>query len=154
MTSASISLRCAFSVRSSGSPGPAPTSETRPAGGEAAKLWPGFPRQDQKLVAEIVGVSHFNEQRVRELVKSCPELVNAWWDWGFGDWESPLGAASHTGQREIAEVLVHFQVSRIFAIGCQVIADILDHLVSHGTCHGQPFPSVCCPARVVRSDGL
>jgi hypothetical protein len=86
--------------------GNAASADPRPAGGEAAKLWPGFPRQDQKLVAEIVGVSHFNEQRVRELVKSCPELVNAWWDWGFGDWESPLGAASHTGQREIAEFLL------------------------------------------------
>jgi hypothetical protein len=75
-------------------------------GGDAGKLWPGFPRQDQKLVAEVVGVSHFNEQRVRELVKGYPELVNAWWDWGFGDWESPLGAASHDGQRGIAEFLL------------------------------------------------
>lgn len=75
-------------------------------GGVAGKLWPGFPRQDQKLVAEVVGVAHFNEQRVKELVKAYPELVNAWWDWGFGDWESPLGAASHVGQRGIAEFLL------------------------------------------------
>jgi hypothetical protein len=74
--------------------------------GDIGKLWPGFPRQDQRLVAEVVGVSHFNEQRVKELVKGYPELVNAWWDWGFGDWESPLGAASHTGQRGIAEFLL------------------------------------------------
>ena len=57
-------------------------------------------------MAEVVGVSHFNAQRVKELVKASPELVNAWWDWGFGDWESPLGAASHTGQRGIAEFLL------------------------------------------------
>lgn len=69
-------------------------------------LWTGYPRQDQKLVAEVVGVSHFNEQRVKELVKAYPELVNAWWDWGFGDWESPLGAASHVGHRGIAEYLL------------------------------------------------
>jgi hypothetical protein len=68
--------------------------------------WPGFPRQDQKLVAEVVGTSHMNEARVRELVKAHPALVNAWWDWGFGDWESPLGAASHVGQRGIAEFLL------------------------------------------------
>ena len=73
---------------------------------EAGKLWPGYPRQEQKLVAEVVGVAHFDEQRVKELVKAYPELVNAWWDWGFGDWESPLGAASHTGQRGIAEFLL------------------------------------------------
>jgi hypothetical protein len=75
-------------------------------GGDAATLYPGFPRQDQKLVSEIVGVAHFNEQRVKELVTAFPQLVNAWWDWGFGDWESPLGAASHVGQRGIAEFLL------------------------------------------------
>jgi len=72
----------------------------------ASPLWPGFPRQDQKVVAEIVGAAHFNEQTVKELLGNYPELVNAWWDWGFGDWESPLGAASHTGQRGIAELLL------------------------------------------------
>jgi hypothetical protein len=75
-------------------------------GADSGKLWPGFPRQDQKLVAEVVGVAHFNEQRVKELVKAYPELVNACWDWGFGDWESPLGAASHVGHRGIAEFLL------------------------------------------------
>jgi hypothetical protein len=39
-------------------------------------------------------------------VKAYPELVNAWWDWGFGDWESPLGAAAHVGQRSVAEFLL------------------------------------------------
>lgn len=87
------------------SEGPALADPPRP-GGEAATLWPGYPRQDQKLVAEVVGASHANEARVKELVKAYPELVNAWWDWGFGDWESPLGAASHVGQRGIAEFLL------------------------------------------------
>ncbi len=70
------------------------------------ELWLGYPRQDQTLVAELVGVSHFNQSRVKELVQAYPELVNATWDWGFGDWETPLGAASHTGQRGIAEYLL------------------------------------------------
>lgn len=70
------------------------------------KLWPGYPRQDQKRVSEVVGASHFDRQRVEELVTAYPELVNANWDWGFGDWESALGAASHTGQRAIAEFLL------------------------------------------------
>jgi hypothetical protein len=77
-----------------------------PAASEKTVLWPGFPRQDAKLVAEVVGKSHSNEARVRELIKAHPALVNAWWDWGFGDWESPLGAASHVGQRAIAEFLL------------------------------------------------
>ena len=78
----------------------------QPSEGNKVALWPAFPRQDAKLVAEVVGKSHVNEARVKELVKSHPALVNAWWDWGFGDWESPLGAASHVGQRGIAEFLL------------------------------------------------
>src|SRR5688500_18098524 len=80
---------------------------TPPAAARAdTRLWPGFPRQDAKLDAEVVGQAHRNEARVRELVKARPALVNAWWDWGFGDWESALGAASHVGQRGIAEFLL------------------------------------------------
>src|ERR1700676_721722 len=71
-----------------------------------SSLWPGFPRQDANLVRDVVAMSHNNEARVRELVGAKPALANAWWDWGYGDWESPLGAASHTGQRGIAEFLL------------------------------------------------
>lgn len=69
-------------------------------------VWAGFPRLDAKQVREIVGASHRNEARVRELIEAKPALVNAWWDWGYGDWESPLGAASHVGNREIAAFLI------------------------------------------------
>lgn len=65
-----------------------------------------FPQQDPELVRGVVGASHFDLDRVRELVTAQPELAKAAWDWGFGDWESALGAASHTGRREIAELLV------------------------------------------------
>jgi hypothetical protein len=54
----------------------------------------------------MVGVSHNDLARVRELVARQPALAKAAWDWGFGDWESALGAASHVGNREIAEVLL------------------------------------------------
>jgi len=43
---------------------------------------------------------------VRELVQQHPSLAKASWDWGYGDWETALGAASHTGRREIAELLL------------------------------------------------
>jgi hypothetical protein len=33
-------------------------------------------------------------------------LVNATWDWGGGDFETALGAASHTGQKDIANFLL------------------------------------------------
>lgn len=70
------------------------------------ELWPEFPRQNPNVVREIVGASHSNEARVRELLDQHPALVNAWWDWGYGDWESPLGAASHVGRRNIALLLI------------------------------------------------
>lgn len=89
-----------------GSPHGSGATERSADGEGPGILWPGFPRQDQKLVSEIVGASHFNEQRVKELLEAYPELVNASWDWGFGDWETALGAASHTGQRGIAELLL------------------------------------------------
>jgi hypothetical protein len=54
----------------------------------------------------MVGVCHGNVQRARELVERQPALANANHDWGFGDWESALGAASHMGRRDIAELLI------------------------------------------------
>jgi hypothetical protein len=65
-----------------------------------------FPTQSPELTREMVTVSHFNVNRVKELVQSRPSLARASWDWGFGDWESALGAASHMGNRPIAEYLI------------------------------------------------
>ena len=65
-----------------------------------------FPRNDLARVQAVVGASHSNLDRVRELVLEQPALAKASWDWGFGDWETPLGAASHTGRREIARFLI------------------------------------------------
>ena len=64
-----------------------------------------FPTQSPELAREMVTVSHFSLQRVQELVGAQPSLARAAWDWGFGDWEDALGAASHTGNRAIAEYL-------------------------------------------------
>jgi len=65
-----------------------------------------FPTQDPAVVREMVGVAHGNVKRVKELVERQQTLAKAAWDWGFGDWESALGAASHVGNREIAEYLL------------------------------------------------
>ena len=58
------------------------------------------------MVREMVGVSHGNVPRVKELLAQHATLANAAWDWGFGDWETALGAASHVGNREIAALLL------------------------------------------------
>jgi hypothetical protein len=71
---------------------------------QATPAW--FPTEDPALVKEMVGVSHRDPKRVRELLTHNPALVRAAIDWGFGDWESALGAASHVGNREIAELLI------------------------------------------------
>jgi hypothetical protein len=71
-----------------------------------AAMHDSFPSQDPAMVREIVGVSHRDINRVRELLAIAPQLANAAYDWGFGDWETPLGAASHVGRREIAALLM------------------------------------------------
>jgi len=65
-----------------------------------------FPSHHPAIVKEMVSVSHGNVARVRELLQQHPELAKASWDWGFGDWETALGAASHVGNRTIAELLI------------------------------------------------
>lgn len=63
-------------------------------------------RIDAALVEEFVGKAHGDLDRVRELLAEHPALLNAAWDWGGGDWETALGAASHMGRRDIAEFLL------------------------------------------------
>jgi hypothetical protein len=65
-----------------------------------------FPSHAPDLAREIVGASHNNISRVKELLAIHPTLARASWDWGFGDWEEALGAASHVGNTEIAAVLL------------------------------------------------
>lgn len=64
------------------------------------------PALDSKLVEEFVGVSHGNFERVKELLTQEPALINATWDWGGGDFETALGAASHMGNKAIANYLL------------------------------------------------
>jgi hypothetical protein len=61
---------------------------------------------DKELVAEFVLKSHGDLGVVKQLVEQEPEIVNAAWDWGGGDWETGLGAAAHVGRRDIAEFLL------------------------------------------------
>lgn len=63
-------------------------------------------RIDPKLVEEFVGVVHGDIERVSAILAQSPAIVNAAWDWGGGDWESALGAASHMGRRDIAQLLI------------------------------------------------
>jgi hypothetical protein len=72
----------------------------------AGDILPSFPATDPELASAVVGAAHTDIDRVRELVTARPHLARAAVDWGFGDWESALGAASHMGRRDIAELLI------------------------------------------------
>jgi hypothetical protein len=65
---------------------------------------------DEKLVARSVAenIASFDRgsMRVKELLAAHPTLAKASFDWGYGDWETALGAASHIGNRAIAELLI------------------------------------------------
>ncbi|MEO6613231.1 MAG: hypothetical protein ABIT05_15205 [Chitinophagaceae bacterium] len=74
--------------------------------GNAEPLFYRYPSMDDNMVSGIVGASHGNFAKVKELVSKRPELAGASWDWGFGDWETALNAASHVGRRDIAEFLI------------------------------------------------
>lgn len=75
---------------------------------DPGKLFHRYPSIDDEIVSEVVGKSHSDLDRVKELVNERPELARATWDWAFGDWESAIGAASHVGRRDI----VHFLMSK------------------------------------------
>ena len=70
------------------------------------ELHANYPAIDLAIVKELVGASHFNFDRVKEIVDKRPELARATWDWRFGDWETAIGAASHVGRRNIVEYLM------------------------------------------------
>ena len=61
---------------------------------------------DPQKVNGIVLKAHGDIDAVRSLLEEQPALANAAWDWGAGDWETPLGAAAHMGRRDIAELLL------------------------------------------------
>ena len=66
-----------------------------------------FPQQDPAVVKEAVATSHGNFARIRELVERQPALARASMDWGFGDWETCIDAASHVGNKPIADFLLN-----------------------------------------------
>jgi len=65
-----------------------------------------YPAIKLDVASEVVGVSHFDLNKLKTLVDPRPELAKAEWDWGFGDWESAIGAASHVGRKDIVDYLI------------------------------------------------
>jgi ankyrin repeat protein len=74
----------------------------------------------------FVLVAHGYADAVRTALERDPTLANATIDWGGGDWESALGAASHVGNREIAELLLeHGARLDVFAAAMLELVDVV-----------------------------
>ncbi len=73
---------------------------------------PGFkpswskPQLNRQLIQDFVIFAHSDIDMTKKLLDREPMLVNAFMDWGAGDWESGLGGASHMGRRDIVELLL------------------------------------------------
>lgn len=90
-----------------------------------------FPSQDPAVAREVVGVSHRDLKRVQELVERQPALARASIDWGFGDWESCLDAASHVGNKPIADfLLLHGARPTIFSAAMMGQLDVVKAFIA------------------------
>ena len=64
------------------------------------------PQINRQLVQDFVLFAHSDLDMVKKLLDREPALINAFVDWGGGDWESALGGASHMGRKDIVEFLL------------------------------------------------
>ena len=96
---------------------------------------------DPEVVRDFVANAHGNLAYVQQLLQQEPALVNAAWDWGGGDWETGLGAASHVGRKDIALFLLeHGARMDIFAAAMlgqvEIVSTILAAFPQARTLHG------------------
>ena len=64
------------------------------------------PPLDKTLVQEFVGTAHRDKDKIVNMLAEHPTLLNVAHDWGNGDFETALGAASHVGYKELVTFLV------------------------------------------------
>ncbi|MGB5139466.1 MAG: hypothetical protein WBP29_13115, partial [Candidatus Zixiibacteriota bacterium] len=84
------------------------TALAQMSGGDTTAAKPAKPVVDRgsqvkpKLAKEFVRISHFDFAAVQQMLTETPQLLNASWDLGDGDFEAGIEAASRVGDREIA----------------------------------------------------
>lgn len=97
---------------------------------QGQKLYYRYPAIHDDGSYGVVNAAHSDLDKVKELVSNRPELANASWDWGFGDYETAIGAASHTGRRDIAEFLIsHGARPDIFTFAMMGMLKCVEELV-------------------------
>jgi hypothetical protein len=85
---------------------------------------------DPAAVQAFVRNAHGDLDAVRAALEDEPQLVNAAWDWGGGDWETGLGGAAHMGRRDIALFLLeHGARLDLFAAAMLGYADVVRHML-------------------------
>ena len=90
------------------------------------------PPTDENMVFDFVHKSHFDFNVVQKLLSEEPQLVHASWDWGGGDFETGIGAASHMGRRDIALYLIgHGARTNLFAATMLGHLDIVRGFLEH-----------------------
>jgi hypothetical protein len=98
------------------------------------------PPLDPALVKDFVAKSHADLDGIRALLKREPRLVTAAWDWGAGDWENGLNAASHMGRHDIAGLLLdagaRLDAPAIFMLGLEAPAKAM--LAAYPALHKTP----------------
>ena len=110
------------------STGPAkaqPAAEETPPG----DLYPTTPGD---RASEFVGACHMQFDKVKAMLAEDAGLAKASWDWGFGDWETAIGAASHTGRLDIIELLLaHGARPTLFTLATLDRVDALRDLIEN-----------------------
>ena len=76
---------------------------SKPSGFEQNEAVPPLPPE---MVQGFVGAAHGNLPKVKEMLAKEPNLVNACWDWGGGDFELAIGGSAHMGNRDMANYLL------------------------------------------------
>lgn len=105
------------SIMASDPPATQPATPAAPKGPVEAPFTrdytaPGFkpswknPQINRQLVQDFVIYAHSDLKMTMQLLEKQPALVNAFMDWGNGDWESALGGAGHMGRRDIVLYLI------------------------------------------------
>ncbi len=90
----------------SSNPGPVEASFERDY--PAPEFTPAWkkPQINRLMAQDFVVAAHMDLDLVRHLLGREPGLANATMDWGGGDWETAIGAASHMGRADIVELLM------------------------------------------------
>lgn len=104
--SAGLLLGAPAALLAQGSSGPVEAPFTRDYAEPGFK--PGWkkPQLNRQMVQDFIIYAHSDLEMTKMLLDKEPMLINAYMDWGAGDWESGLGGASHMGNKEIVGFLL------------------------------------------------